>query len=283
MSVVNSFTRITQKIIQAQSLFTHVLIHIVWDSDRKSNEEQGSMSKKYLKNNIILYSGYSIYPFINPQLVTDINRSNQVLHLYTTEGYKINQTQDMVPDYGKVFYYDNSIANILSIANLVNKYRFAYDSHQDDYFPVHSNVCIIKLRRNKQGMYVFKSTYNTENSNFITTVEENMVVFTSRQIDRAKLSRKIYNNVGLTTVNKFNHMVSTNMISNCTISVTYISNAGKIYGPSMASLKVNSTRSNPRPVIRECQKVRVQCGDCEKDVAAGSLASHRVTQHGRAA
>ena len=260
-----------------------MLIHIVWDSDRKSNEEQGSMSKKDLKNNIILYSGYSIYPFINPQLVTDINRSNQVLHSYTTEGYKTNQTQEMVPDDGKVFYYDNSIANILSIANLVNKYRFAYDSHQNDDFPVHSNVCIIKLRRNKQGMYVFKSTYNTENSNFITTVEENMVVFTSRQIDRAKLSRKIYNNVGLTTVNKFNHMVSTNMISNCTISVTYISNAGKIYGPSMASLKVNSTRSNPRPVIRECQKVRVQCGDCEKDVAAGSLASHRVTQHGRAA
>ena len=37
------------------------------------------------------------------------------------------------------------------------------------------------------------------------------------------------------------------------------------------------------PIYRERQKGRVQCGDCGKEVAAGSLASHRVTQHRRAA
>ena len=62
----------------------------------------------------------------------------------------------MVPDYGKVWYDDNLIANIFSLTNLVKKYRFTYDSHQDDAFAVHANRGIIKLRRNKQGIYVLK-------------------------------------------------------------------------------------------------------------------------------
>ena len=37
------------------------------------------------------------------------------------------------------------------------------------------------------------------------------------------------------------------------------------------------------PAYRERQKERVQCGECRKEMAAGLLASHRVTQHGRAA
>ena len=36
------------------------------------------------------------------------------------------------------------------------------------------------------------------------------------------------------------------------------------------------------PTYRECQKGRVLCRDFGKEMAAGSLASHRVTQHGRA-
>ena len=37
------------------------------------------------------------------------------------------------------------------------------------------------------------------------------------------------------------------------------------------------------PAYREQQKERVQCRECGKEMAAGSLASHKVTQHGQAA
>ena len=36
------------------------------------------------------------------------------------------------------------------------------------------------------------------------------------------------------------------------------------------------------PTYRERQKERVECGECGKNMAAGSLASHRITQHGQA-
>ena len=35
------------------------------------------------------------------------------------------------------------------------------------------------------------------------------------------------------------------------------------------------------PTYREQQKERVECGECGKEMAAGSLESHRMTQHGK--
>ena len=36
------------------------------------------------------------------------------------------------------------------------------------------------------------------------------------------------------------------------------------------------------PMYREIQKEQVECGDCRKEMAAGSLASHRMMHHGKA-
>ena len=146
------------KKIQAQILFTLVLSNIVRDYDIKANEEQEKISEEDLKNNIILDSESSNDLFSNIQLVMDTKRSHQVIHLYTNMGSKINQIQAMVPDYVKLWNDDKAIADIFSLTNLVNKYRFSYESHQDDGFDVHANRGIIQFRRNKQGMYVFKPT-----------------------------------------------------------------------------------------------------------------------------
>ena len=97
----------------------------------------------------------------------------------------------MVPDYGKVWYDDKSIANMFSLVSLVYRYSVIYDLHKDDDFNVHTNRGIIKFKINKQSLFVFNLTYHTANSNTVTTVKVNLVVFTSRQRERAKLSSKI--------------------------------------------------------------------------------------------
>ena len=79
-----------------------MLSNIVGDLDIKANEEQNSMAEGDIKNNIILDNRSSINIFSNPQLVMDIKISNQVIHLSTNVGSKINQTQAMIPDYGKL-------------------------------------------------------------------------------------------------------------------------------------------------------------------------------------
>ena len=103
----------------------------------------------------------------------------------------------MVPEYGKVWYDDKSKADILSLTNLVKKYRFTYESHQDYTFTAHTNRGIINSRTNKQGKCFFNPTYTTENYNVVTTAEENMLVFIGRKIERTKLDINIYINVGI--------------------------------------------------------------------------------------
>ena len=79
------------------------------------------MVEEDLKSNIILDSGSQIDIFENPQLVIDIKRRNQVLHLSTSLVSKTNQMQAMVPDYGKVWYVDKATVNILSLNKLDKK------------------------------------------------------------------------------------------------------------------------------------------------------------------
>ena len=146
------------------------------------------MVEEELNNKIIFYSGSSIDIFRNLRLVTDINRSNHVIHIYASVGSKMTQAHVMVPDYGKLWYDDNTIDNIFALINLFKKYRVPYDSDQYDDFVIHTNIGIIKFRRNKQGQYAFKPAYTTENFNVFTRVEENMFGFTSRQIERVKLA-----------------------------------------------------------------------------------------------
>ena len=85
-----------------------------------------------------------------------------------------------------------------------------------------------------------------------------MVVFTSRKIERAKLSSNIYNNIGLKTEKNFKNMASTKIISNFPISVAYQINSENIYWPSMASLKGKPTRGKPRPVIKNDTKIPIE-------------------------
>ena len=72
--------------------------------------------------------------------------------------------QDMVPDYGKVWYDDKAIANIFALTNLVKNYRVTYNSHQDDGFTIHNKRGITKFRRNKQGLCVLNPKYSTKTS-----------------------------------------------------------------------------------------------------------------------
>ena len=69
--------------------------------------------------------------------------------------------------------------------------RRLYNSQKYNGFTVHTNQGIIKFNRDKQEICVFGLTYTTTNYNVVATGGENMMVFTSRKIDRVKLVRKI--------------------------------------------------------------------------------------------
>ena len=99
MSAVRSCTTVTHKFIQAQGIFTHGLSDIVGCLDSKENEEQNIMAEEDLRNNIVIDSGYS-FASLNTKLVTDIERKNQLLHLYINMAKPVCSARGPLKDFG---------------------------------------------------------------------------------------------------------------------------------------------------------------------------------------
>jgi hypothetical protein len=102
-----------------------------------------------------------------------------------------------VPGYHRpVWFHPGGIANILSMVNMIAKYRVTYDSHKGKYpnqFCVHkADGGIRKFQQSRRGLY-YLDTATTGNHTVlaITTVEANKSRYTKRDYSRAQLARKI--------------------------------------------------------------------------------------------
>ena len=119
----------------------------------------------------------------------------------------------------------------------------------------------MKFTRMPEGLYQFKvpQTYKEElklnkeekSNNMIQTVDENKIVYTKRQMERAKVARKLYHIVGSPTLEAFKATLKSNIIKNCPVTAADVDIAEKIYGPAISTLKGKTTRKTPKPVVAD--------------------------------
>jgi hypothetical protein len=96
-------------------------------------------------------------------------------------------------------------------------YKFLYDSRVEPAFTVHLPDKQVKFTRSSNGLYCFNPPYNNNLQTCainipMESVEKNMKMITNRQIERAKLTRKIYHAMGTPSINNFKMIVTTNAI-----------------------------------------------------------------------
>ena len=105
-----------------------------------------------------------------------------------------------------------------------------------------------------EGLYVFyppetyKDMCHTGVVHTIDTVEENWFHYTDEQYCKAKRARELYHTIGAPTVANFKHLIATNLIKNCPVTVKDVNTAEMIFGPSMSSLKGKSTCTQPKAI-----------------------------------
>ena len=209
---------------------------------------------------ITLDNGSTMSLFSNSELVENIVDDGSRLILRTNAGQKECNTKATVPGFGTVWFDKEAIANIFGFADLVEKHRITYDSDQEDAFLVHMPNKIIKFKQNGEGLYQYKTTpkykqdlvktmARTGESHVIASVKENSIGHTKRQLERAKLARKLYHIMGAPTVDAFKAMLRGNMIKNCPVTSQDVKLAEEIYGPAISTLKGKSTRRTPKPVV----------------------------------
>ena len=73
----------------------------------------------------------------------------------------------------------------------------------------------------------------------------------NRQMERAKVARKLYHIVGSPTLEAFKAMLKSNIIKNCLVTAADMDIAERIYGPAISTLKGKTTRKTPKPVVAD--------------------------------
>jgi hypothetical protein len=100
------------------------------------------------------------------------------------------------------------------------------------------------------------SDYNTNGGNPISlvnhsvkSVKENKLLYTDRQIQRAKLARSIYHAIRMPSLKDFKMIITSNTIKNVPITINDINISEKVFGPDIGALKGKTTRQKPAPVV----------------------------------
>jgi hypothetical protein len=133
---------------------------------------------------------------------------------------------------------------------------------------VYTDNGLIKFSRTPEGLYAYKPTakYKSliaatkvkpvpaeevkESQHHVSTVKENMVGFTKREVERAKLAGKVYHAMGCPTVESFKHAIRANLIKNCPVTPQDATNAKRIFGPDVGTIKGKTTRK-PAPAVQD--------------------------------
>ena len=86
---------------------------------------------------ILLDSQSTVDVFKNKKLLKNIRDAKKALSLHCNAGIATVDKIGDLPGYRTVWFYEDGIANILSLNNVKKKYRVTYDSTAHDCFEVH--------------------------------------------------------------------------------------------------------------------------------------------------
>jgi hypothetical protein len=92
---------------------------------------------------------------------------------------------------------------------------------------------------------------------FVKTVEENMAMFTKRQIIiiNAELARKLQADMAYPSILDLKWVVQSNQIKDCPVTAQDVNVALKIWGPSVALLKGKTVCRTPPVVVQDIVEV----------------------------
>jgi hypothetical protein len=215
---------------------------------------------------VLLDSDSTVSIFCNPDLLTDIHDVNESLYLATNGGHQVSTQMGTLPNFGPVWFNPDSIANILSLAQVRAVRRVTMDTAELPAFHVHkldgSGTTI--FAEHPSGLYLYDSTSpdSTNHSNdtvlaysCLQTVAENQVNFTARQIAAANEARRLHRLLGRPGYPRFLTALKENHILNCPVTVDDARRAELIYGKDVAFLKGKTTASPAPAHVQEVDTV----------------------------
>ena len=153
-----------------------------------------------------------------------------------------------LPNLGKVWYNRESIANILSLAEVRKVCRVTMDSADEPAMLVHSlDGSVMKFLEHPSGLYVFSGNDDTNDNvtgyTMLSTVTEQKKLFSRQEIQSADAARDLYRIIGRPAEVEFQSIIlRNNLIRNCPV-MPDAKRALIIYSPDITVIKGKQTRS----------------------------------------
>jgi len=184
-------------------------------------------------------------------------------------------------DYGgtPVYFDSRRIANILSLYQLGQKFKVAYDStDRGGVFKVFTKAGVIKFTPTVKGLHAINLRENPDAASLLVndvdlafhspvqTVCRNYEGFTKKQVQRATLARRIMGMIGAPTEHEYQGLVRQIFLQDCPITPSDIANAHKIFGPDLANIRGKMVHRKPEHVSKEIVDIPRQILSNQKHV-----------------
>ena len=207
---------------------------------------------------LILDLGSTFTSIKDQRLLDDVKKTNLPLVMKTNAGERRLKEYGILPGFKQKAWLDeDSIMNILSLAELIKDYRVTFNSKNENAFVIHVGKEKIKFACSEEGLYYYKLPENfikqrdkveSTGVQMVNTVNENKTYHTEREIKRATVARKLYHSIGTPTIKNYKGIIKSNMIKNCPVAVEDVKLAEKIFGPDVSYIKGKTTQSKPKIV-----------------------------------
>ncbi len=143
---------------------------------------------------------------------------------------------------GNIWLNKSGITNITPLEQLAKIWRVTYDSAgglNAGRFVIHTDQGNVTIHKNSKGMpYIDLDGVDGEIAlNFVLMIRGNMEGFTRRKVEETREAREAQAMMGHPTDRDFLGLVRANLIANCPVSATAVTNANAIFGPDLAEVR----------------------------------------------
>ena len=190
--------------------------------------------------------------FKNKKLLKNICDAKKALYLHCNAGLALVNKIGDLPGYGTVWFYEDGIANILSLNNVKKKYRVTYDSIAYDCFEVHKvDGTKHVFKPSKKGLFYLSVKNDVA---LVTTVENNIDKYTVREYSYAKKACELQKIIGRPSAQDLINYIDKNVIPNFPVTRQDILRVEDIFGPNIGLVKGKTTRTTQKHVEVDLQE-----------------------------